>query len=443
MTGRFMSWLPPRPQSRGRWIARPIVVLVAASAAAELVLFPIAAAVFGRLSVAGLVLNVIAIPAMAVLQTSGLLVAACVDLWPALAGLASSVVRLSADALLESARLVDVLRWLSWRVPPAAPVWTAIYYVAGAVVLVPACARWRRYALAVAAGSAFFIITAPAVSISKPPSGWLRVTLLDVGQGEALLAQLPSGHNLLVDTGGGSGSFDVGGRVVTPAVWALGSRRIDWLAITHADLDHIGGAGAALDDLDPREVWEGIPVLRDAALRQLLASARSRGIPRREVRRGDVLETGGVTIEVCHPPAPEWERQRVRNDDSLVLRLRYGDVELLLTGDAGPEFERAWTPELDRAPIRILKAAHHGSRTSSSAEFLEAYRPQAVLVSAGRGNSFGHPAPVVLGRLQDVGADVFRTDTDGAITVETDGVEVRVRTALGRSWRLGVWRWRS
>lgn len=443
MTARFSSWLTRRSSPRVRRFARPIVVLVAASAAAELVLFPIAAAVFGRLSLAGLVLNVVAIPAMAVLQASGLIVAAASGVWPAVAELAASVVRLSADALLESARLVDLLPWLSWRVPPAARAWTAVYYLAGAAVLIPVLARWRRYALTVALISALVVVTAPAFASARPPAGWLRLTMLDVGQGEALLAQLPSGHDLLVDAGGGPGAFDIGARVVTPAIWALGSRRLDWLAITHADLDHIGGAGAVLDDLNPREVWEGIPVLRDPALQRFLASARSRGIPRREIRRGDVLEAGGVTIEVCHPHAPDWERQRVRNDDSLVLRLRYGQVELLLTGDAGPEFERTWTAGSDRAPLRLLKAAHHGSRTSSAAEFLEAYRPQAVLVSAGRGNPFGHPAPAVLNRFNDVGADVFRTDRDGAITVETDGVVVRVRTALGRAWTLGFWRWPS
>jgi competence protein ComEC len=290
--------------------------------------------------------------------------------------------------------------------------------------------------------SGLVIVTAPAVGAGKPPRGWVRLTVLDVGQGEAVLAQLPSGHDLLVDTGGGPGSFDVGARVVTPAVWALGSRRLDWLAITHADLDHIGGAAAVLADLDPREIWEGVPVPRDAALQHVLALARAQGVVRRRIRRGDILEAGGVTIEVCHPPEPEWERQRVRNDDSVVLRIRYGDVELLLTGDAGPEFEQTWA-ESTGAPIRILKAAHHGSRTSSSAAFVEAYRPQAVLVSVGRGNPFGHPAPVVLGRFRDAGAEVFRTDTDGAITVETDGVQARVRTALGRTWTIAVWRWPS
>jgi competence protein ComEC len=416
--------------------------MVAASIAAELVLLPIAAAVFGRLSLAGLVLNIVAIPAMAVLQAGGLMVTIAVTVVPSVSAIAASVVRVSADALLESARLVEVLPWLSWRVPSTPLAWTILYYTAGAVALAIARSAWRRAATAIALVCGLMIAIAPATESAKPRAGWVRLTVLDVGQGEAVLAQLPSGHDLLVDTGGGPGAFDVGARVVTPAVWALGSRRLDWLAITHADLDHIGGASAVLADLDPREIWEGVPVPRDAQLQRVLGLAGAQGAIRRRIRRGDVLEVGGVTIEVCHPPPPDWERQRVRNDDSVVLRLRYGDVELLLTGDAGPEFEHGWPASPDGAAIRILKAAHHGSRTSSATSFVEAYSPHAVLVSVGRGNPFGHPAPVVLGRFRDVGAEVFRTDTDGAIIVETDGVQARVRTALGRTWTMAVWRWR-
>ena len=442
LTPRLLAWLfglAGRQSSPGRRVLRGICAMVAASIAAEAVLLPIAAAVFGRLSVAGLLLNVVAVPAMAVLQASGLVVAAAAGVWPGAAAIASTVVRVSADALLESARLVDLLPWLSWRVPPTPLAWTVLYYGAGALALVTWLGKWRTAVVLAAVVSGLVIVTAPAIGLAKPPQGWVRLTVLDVGQGEAVLAQLPSGHDLLVDTGGGPGSFDVGARVVTPAVWALGSRRLDWLAITHADLDHIGGAAAVLADLDPREIWEGIPVPRDAALQRVLAIAREQGVVRRRMLRGDVLEAGGVTIEVCHPRAAEWERQRVRNDDSVVLRIRYGDVELLLTGDAGPEFEQGWA-ESDGAAIRILKAAHHGSRTSSAAAFVESYSPHAVLISVGRGNPFGHPAPVVLGRFRDAGAEVFRTDTDGAITVETDGVQARVRTALGRTWTIAVWR---
>jgi competence protein ComEC len=148
-------------------------------------------------------------------------------------------------------------------------------------------------------------------------------------------------------------------------------------------------------------------------------------------RQGEELRMGEARIVVLHPPAPDWERQRVRNDDSVVLEVVYGDVALLLTGDIGADVERALVPALIPAPTRILKVAHHGSRTSTSSELLHAWRPSVALISCGRGNRFGHPAMEVLDRLSAIGAAVFRTDRHGAITVETDGTTVRVQTYVG------------
>jgi competence protein ComEC len=149
------------------------------------------------------------------------------------------------------------------------------------------------------------------------------------------------------------------------------------------------------------------------------------------LRRGDVLAWGRARVRVLHPPEPDWERQQVRNDDSLVLEVLHGDVALLLTGDVGADVERAIAPRLTPARVRILKVAHHGSRTSTSRELLEAWRPQVALISCGRGNSFGHPTREVLDRLEAIGARVLRTDHDGQITIETDGRGVKVRTFLG------------
>ncbi len=244
-----------------------------------------------------------------------------------------------------------------------------------------------------------------------------------------------SGQSLLLDAGGSATSFDVGARVVEPALWALGIRRLDWLALTHGDVDHAGGAPSVLRDLRPREVWEGIPVPRDARMQQLRANAEAQGVVWRRLLAGHVFETGSVLVEVLNPPAPDWERRDNRNDDSLVLRLQFGAVSLLLTGDIERPAEEALS--LDHAPrLRLLSAPHHGSRTSSSPALLSGWRPQAVMVSAGRGNSFGHPAPEVLERYAAAGAEVFRTDVDGAIVIESDGRNVSVETASGRAWRL-------
>jgi competence protein ComEC len=238
---------------------------------------------------------------------------------------------------------------------------------------------------------------------------------------------------LMVDTGGspfGSG-FDIGSRVLAPALWARGVSAIDALLLTHGDPDHIGGALPLIDDFNPRYLWEGVPVPRASLLLAVLARASASGAAIEQRRSGEELRLGDARVIVLHPPRPDWERQRVRNDDSVVLEIVYGDVALLLTGDIGEDVERAIVPRLEPARLRVLKVAHHGSRTSTSRELLEAWRPQIALISCGRGNPFGHPAPDVVARLEAIGARIYRTDLDGEITVDTDGQHVVVKTFAG------------
>jgi competence protein ComEC len=293
----------------------------------------------------------------------------------------------------------------------------------------------RGAALACVAASGGVMATG-VTSGTPPRPGWMRLTMLDVGQGDAALLQLPSGHALLVDAGGTGPGGDVGGRVIVPAAWSLGVRRLDWLAITHPDRDHLAGAGAVVADLRPREIWEGVPVLPHSDWRALRDDASARGIVWRPMFAGHRVEVGEVVIDAWHPTPPDWERQRVRNDDSLVLRVRYGDVDLILTGDAAQEFESRVTSPSGRGPIRVLKVGHHGSQTSTSAAFVHAVMPAVSLISAGRGNLFGHPHDLVVARLAQSRSLVFRTDRDGAVTVETDGRRIAIRTSSGR--RVGV-----
>jgi competence protein ComEC len=178
-------------------------------------------------------------------------------------------------------------------------------------------------------------------------------------------------------------------------------------------------------------VWQGIPVARAVALQDVLARAAEAGSAVEKRGAGDELTIGAARIRVLHPPPADWERQRVRNDDSVVLEVLYGEVAVLLTGDISSDVERSIIPHLTAAKTRILKVAHHGSRTSTSRELLDAWRPQIALISCGRGNSFGHPAPDVIERLLAAGASVYRTDRDGEITVETDGKGVFVKTFAG------------
>ncbi len=422
------------------WLAA--LGMLTATVTAELALVPVAAAVFSRKSAsAGLVLNFVAIPAMSVAEIAGLALVVLHAWCAPLASVAAAAADVGARALVSSSKIVDVVPEVAWRTPPTWIGWTVAYYAGAMAALMTRSRSWpKRIGVVAAAVSLLVIVTAPGVETARQSNGWLRLTMIDVGQGDSILIQFPAGQSLLVDAGGVPGVFDIGGRVVMPALWASGVRRLDWLSVTHDDGDHIGGARSVLRDLDPLEVWEGVPVLRNAAWRDLRFDADRRGIVWRQVLAGQTWQVGSVLIQAMNPPLPDWERQKVRNDDSMALRLRFGDVEIVTTGDMGAEVEDRWPIESDAPPIRIVKVPHHGSRTSSSAGFLAKLRPQIALISVGAGNLFGHPAPDVLARYREIGADIFRTDQDGAIVLETDGAVVNMHTMSGREMRMAAGR---
>ena len=152
------------------------------------------------------------------------------------------------------------------------------------------------------------------------------------------------------------------------------------------------------------------------------------------VKTGDHINVDEIDVVVRHPDVADWERQRVRNDDSIVIELRWHDVSVLLTSDIGRAVERTLASAMPPAPLRVVKAPHHGSLTSSTPEFVQTLAPRVAVVSVGRGNRFGHPAPEVLRRYRDVGAEIFRTDRDGAVTIDTDGHSLSVSGYTGRTF---------
>jgi competence protein ComEC len=422
---RCAGLLPGSP-----WLRAPAALLVA-SACAEMALLPIGALVFSRVTFAGLVVNFAAIPLMTVAQIAGMAVVGLSWAAPAFARMSGWIAHLAVEGLVGSAALVDVWPWLTHRLAPPSPWVVAGYYGCLVAVASPvASATLSRLAAAGLLAAGLWIVAAPAWPASAQPP--LRVSFLDVGQGDAALVQFPDGRTLSIDAGGLAAAFDIGARVVSPAFWALGVRRLDYLSVTHGDVDHIGGAASIFRDFRPREVWEGVPVPPHAPTRALRALADGAGTAWRTLQQSDRVSFGDVDLVVHHPPRPEWERQRVRNDDSEVLEIRYGEVSFVFTGDIGRDVERTLAASFPRAAIRVLKVPHHGSATSSSASFLDALRPDIAVISVGRGNPFGHPAASVLERYRNSGAAVYRTDRDGAVVVETDGTTVRVAAFTGR-----------
>jgi len=409
------------------WMAAAVV----ASLAIELALLPVSAALFSRVTAAGLLLNLLAVPLMGVVQIAALVTAAT-DGITAVAVHAGWVAHLAAQALIDSARLVDLAPWSTSRVPPPAALVIGAYYGGVAVMFF-----WRQRTARAVAGAVWLAAALAVIGVvevprvhSREPNPRLRLTVFDVGQGESILIETPAGRAVLIDAGGApfGRSRESGERVLAPALWARGIRSLDTMLITHADPDHLGGAADLLADFAPRRLWHGITVPGHRPMQDVLDMAARLRVAIEARQTGDDEREGDLRMRVLNPPAPDWERRRVRNDDSVVLKLDYRDVSVLLTGDISAEVERRILPLLTQARTRILKIAHHGSRTSSSGELLWQWRPQFALISAGRGNTFGHPAPEVLQRLEAIGATVLRTDLHGQIMLETDGYEISART---------------
>ena len=280
------------------------------------------------------------------------------------------------------------------------------------------------------------VVLGSGLAASSRPDGRLRVTVLDVGQGDAILVEGDAGTRMLVDGGPDPDRLLVVLDERLPA-W---DRRIDLVVFTHPHEDHVAGLAILLERYRVRTVAEVGMHGPGPGYAAFHATLDRLGIDRRRLATGDRLRVDGTTIEVRWPPrgSVPFEPPDTGtgiNNVSAVLDLRFGVRRLLLMGDV----EEAIDPQLiaagiaDGGRLDLLKVAHHGSRTASTEAFLAALRPRVAVISAGTGNPYGHPTRQTLDRLAAIGAGVFRTDTDGTVTIETDGRDLRVAQSGGRA----------
>jgi len=239
--------------------------------------------------------------------------------------------------------------------------------------------------------------------------------MIDVGQGDAIALRGPDGRWMLVDTGPAVDDGDAAGHPVVRALRSRGVRRIEALVLTHPDLDHIGGATAVLQELDVGVVYDpGLPAGKQAFV-DVLEAATERAVPWRAARAGDRMQLGALSVTVLYPPE-DLPADVESNASSVVLHARLGAFDALLTGDAYKDVDRLLAPGFTDV-VEVLKVGHHGSDTSTDPALLEAARPELALVSVGRFNRYGHPAPEVLARLEDHGVRIRRTDREGDVSV--------------------------
>ncbi len=407
--GRLPAFLPS-------WLRAAAAVPLTA----QLVTVPFLVFYFHHLVPLSLVSNLLLVPALEAAVLLFLPALFLAPLLPSLAGAAAWPAEFLLAGVLKAgvllARLpgaaVTVGDWGLWR--------SLVYY--GLLALwadrgpfLQWTGRQRRCCLAVLL--ALFLLPSCRQAWQARP---LEVHFMDVGQGDAALVRTSDGKTVLLDTGGTRGGYDTGRQIVVPYLRYLGIDRLDALILSHGDFDHIGGARSVLASLPVRHLFlgqgEDTPELA-ALLRQApsaLAVTRLRRGERWRIGRADftVAAAGGgegIVRTVDATPA---------NRDSLILQLREGRHSLVFPGDADWDTEEASLPWL--GPCDLLKAGHHGSKTSSSPHFLQRLAPQAAVISSGRGNKYGHPAPELLERLQEHGIRPLRTDQLGAIRVVFD-----------------------
>jgi len=264
-------------------------------------------------------------------------------------------------------------------------------------------------------------------SVGPPPSGGtLAVAFLDIGQGDSILIRSPNGTTLLID--GGNSDKD-GREVIVPKLQEWGADHLDVMVATHPDADHIGGLPYVLENFPVETVALTGQVHTTQIYERFLTDIRDLHINAIQVRTGTTIPfDSAVNLEVLGPDDRFVQVQGDNNNASIVIKLTYGQVSFMFTGDAEGEEEAAILASGADLRSTVLKVGHHGSRSSTSEDFLAAADPQMGVISAGEGNRYGHPHQEILDRLAQHGVTIYRTDLSGTITITTDGSTINVET---------------
>ncbi|MBI3995276.1 MAG: DNA internalization-related competence protein ComEC/Rec2 [Nitrospirae bacterium] len=326
---------------------------------------------------------------------------------------------------------------------PPAPV-LAAFYIAGWIGLSPRPGRvWKGAVISLW----LLIITVWIAGLWTGHSdGRLRVTFLDVGQGDAAWIEMPDGKTILIDGGSAHGNFDLGRLVVAPYLWDRGHWRIDTLVASHPQRDHMGGLIYIARKFRIGEVWtNGLEKNADFydRFREMILE---KGIPEKRIT-GDGLPKpfGPARITTLHPAVgtdlKSVPSRLSDNDQSLVIRIEYGREALLFTGDIERPAQRKLLRWGGRLKATVLKVPHHGSRSSIDPDFLSQTAPAAAVISVGANNPYRHPSPETLAAYDSLGARLYRTDRDGAVRYETDGIRRTLGTQADLAPRPVPWGW--
>ena len=403
---------------------KPVLQLFAVSLAAQIGTLPFTAYYFDRVSIVSLAANVFVVPAVGLNVMLGF-----------------STLGLSAvsTSLAENyAVLNDVLvSWLLEAVKytaevPYASVHTAqfeasfsLFYYAGVLGLVNLQNRKAVKTLLIL--TLLLVNVVVYARVFRTEDAKLKVTFIDVWQGDAILLELPSGEKVLLDAGGRTDTFDSGERTVAPFLRYKGINRLDAVIMSHPHSDHIGGVPYLLDHVAVNKIIEPTVPGESATYREIHSKAAEYSIPVLTYDAGEIIDLGdAVRLYVLHPYY-QTDSTESLNNVSLVLKLEYCSSSLLFAGDAEKSVEEKLLARYGSfVRSDVLKVGHHGSRTSTGQNFAGLVQPGIAVISSGKNNKFGHPAPEVLSILRKQGVEVHRTDKEGAIVMESDGQQFRV-----------------
>jgi competence protein ComEC len=435
--------LPARLGSRGATLVTVplragffVWELFVLSVVLQIGMLPLMALDFHRISLIGPLANIPAVLLTGLIIPTGFVTLTVSFLWHGL----GRVIALALGGM--TALLVRCTAWAahfphaSYRIP-IPPGWLLAAFFAGLCALAVALRAARRKTVTMAALTVAFCAGLFATFPFSPrlTRGALEVTALDVGQGDSLFLAFPGGRTMLLDGGGTPGGerfgdmragLDIGEEVVSPYLWTRGIQQLDVVALTHAHQDHLGGLHAILENFRVGALWISRDV-ESPALTALEELAHVKGIPIIHEHSGENFTWDGVRGHVLWPQVSDSEdASQAKNNDSLVIRLEFANEALLLPGDIERQAEHDLISSGEPLKADFLKVAHHGSKTSTTEEFLERVAPRVAVISAGEANPYGHPHPEVVARLGAAGVRVLRTDRDGAVTVSTDGKSLHV-----------------
>jgi competence protein ComEC len=403
--------------------------------ATQIGVWPLSAATFGVVAPYAVLANVVVVPATAVAMVAGIAAITFAQI-PVLGQSAATMAAWTVDVMLHVVTTVAALPGARvWVAPP--PALAIVAYDAAAVIAALMLRRNMRVTVALLVLAAAGVLA----TTLRLPDGRLTITMLDVGQGDAIVVRTPRGHTILIDSGGrlerGPGTDGVspaeivGERVVLAYLERQGIRRVDLLVNTHPHGDHVGGFAPIVRALTVDAIADSGQQYGGHAFGDGMQEAALHHVPVRVARCGDRWATDdGVVLAVLSPCGALFaEGKNDVNENSVVSMLAYRDFRMLFMGDAGFAAEQRLLESGADVHADVLKVGHHGSAYSSAPGFVAAVHPKSALISVGRHNLFGHPAATTITTLHSAGAMVYRTDLCGAISVEP-GPDVRTTTVL-------------